>query len=88
MACVYDTEGSVEDVDFSAGSSASARSILCNNTTEKKKKKKKSIERTSLTDVIFAFACTSDPFIKSACLLDMVLGYFFSWCDYYQNKMV
>ena len=64
-------------------SSASARSILCNNTIEKKL-----LKELSLTDVIFAFACTSNPFIKSACLLDMASGYFFSWRDYYESKMV
>ena len=64
--------------------SASARSILCNNTT------KNLLKELSLSDVIqvFVIACTSNPFIISACLLDMVLGYFFGLRDYYENKMV
>ena len=36
--------------------------------------------------MLFAVACTSNLFIKAACLLDMVLGSFFGWRDYYEKK--
>ena len=63
-------------------SSASAQSILFNNTTAK------IYWKNYLPVIIFAIACTSNPLIKPACLLDMVLGSFFVWRDYYENKMV
>ena len=64
----HDTEGGVEDTYFAAGFIDVDSEVFYAITQ---------LKELSLSDVIFAIACTSNPFINSACLLDMVLEYFF-----------
>ena len=49
---------------------------------------KRSFDRTTSQWCLFASACISNIFIKSACRLDMVLKSFFGWVIHYENKMV